>query len=153
MKKWSSNSIRSASFSPTIATTNASVDFNPTVDRIRLVTDSGQNLRLHPELGIVVATDGVINGGANAKIGAIAYTNSMAGASTTVLYDIDFQDKLYMQNPPNDGALQLVGNLGVNFEGVGDMDIMPDNTTALAVTNSNSISSLFTIDLMTGKSG
>jgi hypothetical protein len=31
------------------------------------------------------------------------------------------------------------------------MDIMPDNTTALAVTNSNSISSLFTIDLMTGK--
>jgi hypothetical protein len=63
---------------------------------------------------------------------------------------IDFdQDKLYMQNPPNDGALQLVGNLGVNFEGVGDMDIMPDNTTALAVTNSNSISSLFTIDLMT----
>jgi hypothetical protein len=24
-----------------------------------------------------------------------------------------------------------VGNLGVNFEGVGDMDIMPDNTTAL----------------------
>jgi hypothetical protein len=55
----------------------------------------------------------------------------MAGASTTtVLYDIDFdQDKLYMQNPPN-GALQLVGNLGVNFEGVGDMDIMPDNTTA-----------------------
>jgi hypothetical protein len=56
-----------------------------------------------------------------------------------------------MQNPPNDGALQLVGNLGVNFEGVGDMDIMPDNTTALAVTNSNSISSLFTIDLMTGK--
>jgi hypothetical protein len=30
------------------------------------------------------------------------------------------------------------------------MDIMPDNTTALAVTNSNSISSLFTIDLMTG---
>jgi hypothetical protein len=43
-------------FSPTIAT-NASVDFNPTVDRIRLVTDSGQNLRLHPELGTVVATE------------------------------------------------------------------------------------------------
>jgi hypothetical protein len=78
---------------------NASVDFNPTVDRIRLVTDSGQNLRLHPELGTVVATDGVINGGANAKIGAIAYTNSMAGASTTVLYDIDFdQDKLYAKS-------------------------------------------------------
>ena len=142
----------SASFSPTIASINASINFNPTVDRIRLVTDSGQNLRLNPELGTVVATDGVINGGLNAKIGALAYTNSMAGASTTVLFDIDFEkDKLYMQNPPNEGTLQLVGDLGVNFEGVGDMDIMPDNTTALAVTNSNSISSLFTIDLMTGK--
>jgi hypothetical protein len=76
----------------------------------------------------------------------------MAGASTTVLYDIDFdQDKLYMQNPLMMERCSLVGNLGVNFEGVGDMDIMPDNTTALAVTNSNSISSLFTIDLMTGK--
>jgi hypothetical protein len=41
---------------------NASLDFNPTVDRIRLVTASGQNLRLHPELGTVVATDGSING-------------------------------------------------------------------------------------------
>lgn len=142
----------SASFSPTITSTNASVDFNPTVDRIRLVTDSGQNLRLHPELGTVVATDGVIDGGVNAKVGAVAYTNSMAGATTTVLYDIDFeQDKLHMQNPPNDGTLQLVGDLGVNFEGVGDMDILADNTTALAVTNSNSISSLFTIDLTSGK--
>ena len=38
------------------------LDFNPTVDRIRLVTNTGQNLRLHPETGAVVATDGRING-------------------------------------------------------------------------------------------
>ena len=142
----------SASFSPVISGGNASLDFNPTVDRIRVVTDSGQNLRLNPELGIVAATDGVINGGVNAKIGAVAYTNSNAGATATMLYDIDFeQDKLYIQSPPNDGALQFVGDLGVNFEGSGDMDILADNTTALAVTNSNSISNLYTIDLATGK--
>lgn len=140
------------SFAPVIASANASINFNPTVDRIRLVTDSGQNLRLHPELGTVVATDGVINGGVSPKIGAIAYTNSMAGATTTMLYDIDFeQDKLYLQNPPNDGGLQLVGDLGINFEGVGDMDILPDNSSALAVINNNNVSSLFTIDLTTGK--
>jgi hypothetical protein len=46
-----------AAFTPAIASQNASIDFNPTVDRIRLVTDSGQNLRLHPELGTVAATD------------------------------------------------------------------------------------------------
>ncbi|MDI6050743.1 MAG: DUF4394 domain-containing protein [Bacteroidota bacterium] len=141
-----------ASFSPVLAGGNASLDFNPTVDRIRLVTDSGQNLRLHPELGTVVVTDGIINGGANAKIGAVAYTNSMAGATATMLYDIDFeQDKLYMQTPPNDGTLQLVGDLGVNFQGVGDMDILADNSTALAVTNNANVSTLYTIDLTTGK--
>ncbi|MBB1194802.1 hypothetical protein DNC80_14120 [Flavobacterium sp. SOK18b] len=144
--------IGATSFAPVIASANASIDFNPTVDRIRLVTDSGQNLRLHPELGTVVTTDGVINGGTNAKIGAIAYTNSMAGATTTMLYDVDFeQDKLYLQNPPNDGTLQVVGDLGVNFQGVGDMDILPDNSTALAVTNNANLSTLFTIDLATGK--
>jgi hypothetical protein len=139
-------------FTPAIVGANASLDFNPTVDRIRLVTESGQNLRLHPELGTVVSTDGSINGGTNPRIGAVAYTNSVAGATTTMLFDIDFaQDKLYLQTPPNDGGLQLVGDLGVNFEGTGDMDITADNSTALAVTNNNSVSTLFTINLTTGK--
>src|SRR5690606_36640864 len=40
---------------PAVSGANASIDFNPTVDRIRLVTESGQNLRLHPELGTVAA--------------------------------------------------------------------------------------------------
>jgi hypothetical protein len=141
-----------ASFSPIIAGANVSLDFNPTVDRIRLVTESGQNLRLHPELGTVVSTDGSINGGTNPRIGAVAYTNSFAGATTTQLYDIDFeQDKLYLQNPPNDGGLEVVGDLTVDFEGQGDMDILADNSTALAVTSNNNISKLFTIDLSTGK--
>jgi hypothetical protein len=42
--------VGSTIFSPAIVGANASLDFNPTVDRIRLVTESGQNLRLHPEL-------------------------------------------------------------------------------------------------------
>ncbi|MFN3754858.1 DUF4394 domain-containing protein [Flavobacterium sp.] len=141
-----------ASFSPATSGTNASLDFNPTVDRIRLVTASGQNLRLHPELGTVVATDIAIAGNANTRIGAVAYTNSMAGASSTTLYDIDFgEDKLYIQNPPNDGGLQLVGDLTIDFEGQGDFDILADNSQALAVTNNNSISKLYTIDLTNGK--
>ncbi|MDG2432756.1 DUF4394 domain-containing protein [Flavobacterium sp.] len=144
--------VGSSVFTPAIVGANASLDFNPTVDRIRLVTESGQNLRLHPELGTVIATDGSINGGTNPKIGAVAYTNSVAGATTTMLYDIDFaQDKLYLQSPPNDGGLQVVGDLGINFEGTGDMDITADNSTALAVTNNNNVSTLFTINLTTGK--
>lgn len=140
------------SFTPEVNGMNASIDFNPTVDRIRLVTEAGQNLRLHPETGAVAATDTPISGNSNTKIGAVAYTNSMAGTSSTMLFDIDFgEDKLYIQNPPNDGGLQLVGNLTIDLQGQGDFDIIPDNSAALAVTNNNNMSKLYTIDLTTGK--
>ncbi|MDI1322494.1 MAG: DUF4394 domain-containing protein [Algoriphagus sp.] len=139
-------------FSPAISGENASIDFNPTVDRIRLVTESGQNLRLHPELGTVVATDGNINGGMNPRIGAVAYTNSFSGATSTILFDIDFeQDKLYQQVPPNEGGLQEVGDLRVDFEGLGDMDITEDNKFALAVNRNIEESRLYAINLMSGK--
>ncbi|MFD2036589.1 DUF4394 domain-containing protein [Belliella marina] len=141
-----------SSFSPAIMGDNASIDFNPTVDRIRLVTASGQNLRLHPELGTVVATDGDINGGMNPMIGAVAYTNSMAGASSTQLFDIDFsQNKLYLQNPPNDGGLEEIGDLGIDFMGMGNFDIIADNSVALAVTRHEEESKLYTINLSSGK--
>ncbi|WP_298392935.1 DUF4394 domain-containing protein [Flavobacterium sp.] len=139
-------------FSPLIAGTSSSIDFNPTVDRIRLVSNNGQNLRLHPELGTVVATDGNINGVANARIEAIGYTNSFAGTTSTMLYDIDYAtDKLYIQNPPNDGALQEVGALEVDFEGAGGLDILPDSNYAMAVNNKTNVSKLYTISLMNGK--
>jgi hypothetical protein len=31
------------------------IDFNPVVDRIRIMSDAGQNLRVHPDTGAVVA--------------------------------------------------------------------------------------------------
>jgi len=139
------------SFSPIIDGANATIDFNPTVDRIRLVTQSGQNLRLHPETGVVVAVDGSINGGMNPKISGVAYTNSVSGATSTVLFDIDIeQDKLYKQVPPNEGGLEEVGNLGEDFNGATDFDISPDNMIALAVSRTVNQSRLFLIDLTTG---
>ena len=141
-----------AAFTPAIEGGMASLDFNPTVDRIRLVSESGQNLRLHPETGAVVATDGRINGGMNPRIAAVAYTNSVAGATSTTLYDIDIaQDKLYKQNPPNDGGLEEVGNLGVDLDGTVDFDINPDNSQALAVARNSNESRLYSIDLNSGR--
>ncbi|WP_143961096.1 DUF4394 domain-containing protein [Litoribacter populi] len=138
-------------FSPMLEGENASLDFNPTVDRIRVVTNSGQNLRLHPELGTVVAEDGDISGGDSPMIGAVAYTNSMAGASETELFDIDFSsNKLYVQDPPNDGGLREVGELGVDFNGIGNFDISPDNSAALAVVYNEQRNNLYTINLTTG---
>ena len=130
-------------------------DFNPTVDRIRLVTSLGKNLRLHPETGSLVAMDGTINPG-GPQITAVAYCNSFAGATSTILYDIDAHaDKLYKQDPPNDGKLVEVGNLEVDFSGESGFDISPDNKYALATLNEGnkygSKQKLYRIDLNKGK--
>lgn len=122
---------------PIAATLNGHIgfDFNPTVDRIRVVSSSTQNLRLHPETGAIVPGDSPLNGYANPMIGAVAYTNSRAGVTAapagagTTLYDIDpSTDMLYIQNPPNPGGLVPVGPLGLNIQEVGGFDISPDIT-------------------------
>jgi hypothetical protein len=143
--------IGAAPFTPAISGAVAAFDFNPTVDRIRLITSTGQNLRLNPETGAVVATDGDINGVSGAMINAAAYTSNFAGTTTTTLYDIDVTtDKLYKQNPPNNGTLELVGNLNLNVEGDGGFDIAPDNDLAMGLFQVGGKATLFTIDLMTG---
>ncbi len=139
-------------FAPPVNTNEIDIDFNPTVDRIRLVSTRGQNLRLNPETGTVAATDGSINGVANAAITAVAYTNNRAGAATTTLYDIDaVSDKLYRQMPPNDGTLAMVGSLGVDVAGVAGFDISPDNSIALATLYYNGKQNLAEINLATGQ--
>jgi hypothetical protein len=95
-------------------------DFNPTVDRIRVVTNTNQNVRLHPDTGATANTDTTlafaatdINSGANPNVVAAAYTNNFAGAGATVLYDIDSAlNALLVQSNPNGGILNTVGPLG-----------------------------------------
>jgi len=146
--------VGSAPFTPALTTPakTAGFDFNPTVDRIRYVGSDGQNLRFNPETGTVAATDGVINGVTNASVGAVAYTQNRAGASTTVLFDIDITtDKLYKQDPPNDGKLTEVGALTVNAEAASGFDITPDGSLALAALTVAGKTSLYSIDMMSGK--
>ena len=104
-------------------------DLNPTVDRVRSVSDTQQNIRLHPDLGTVVGTDMTLNppGG----VSAIAYTNSYTGALKTTLYGIDVVSNRLIRvggpdgNPsPNTGMLQDVGPLGVDPLGAAGFDIL-----------------------------
>lgn len=49
------------------------------------------------------------------QIGGTAYTNSVAGATSTTLYAIDVaRDVLVTLANPNDGIITTVGPLGVN---------------------------------------
>jgi len=144
--------IGAAPFTPALRGTIAGFDFNPTVDRIRLVTSNGQNLRLNPETGTVAATDGDINGAAGASITAVAYTGNVAGSTATTLYDIDVTaQKLYKQNPPNDGKLEEVGSLNLAISGDGGFDIAPESDKALGLFNVGGKATLFSVNLSTGK--
>ena len=142
--------IGAAPFTPAIAGTRVGFDFNPTVDRIRLVTNTGQNLRINPETGAVVAVDGSINGQTGADIGGVAYYNNKAGATTTILYDVDVvSDKLFRQDPPNAGTLVAVGSLNVDVDGEGGFDIASYND-AMAIFKVNGKSTLLRVDLNSG---
>lgn len=135
----------------TLSGTSFGFDFNPTVDRIRVVSDANQNLRLNPDSGALAGTDTTLNPGNPNVIGS-AYTNNFAGATTTTLFAIDSAvDSLFIQNPPNNGALVLVGPLGVNVQGVGGFDISGLSGIAYAgLTVGTAGSQLFAINLATG---
>jgi Domain of unknown function (DUF4394) len=138
-----------AAFTPALNGTVVGFDFNPTVDRIRLVTNAGQNIRLNPETGTVAATDAALNPG-TPSVSEVAYINNRAGVTTTILYDIDVAtDKLYIQNPPNNGTLVEVGSLGVNADGAVGFDIT-DNDLGLAALTVGGKSDLYVMNLATG---
>jgi hypothetical protein len=134
-------------------------DFNPTVDRIRVVNDADQNLRLNPDTGNLAATDPALayaaadaNFGANPSATGGGYTNSVPAAVSTLLYDIDTDlDILVTQNPANNGTLNTVGGLGLNANGVNGFDISGATGVAYAALNTGGPqSNLYTINLATG---
>jgi len=138
-------------FIPGIAqNATASIDFDPVLDQIRLISSTGQNVRINPETGMLIATDTPISATV-ANISGIAYTNSIAGIDNTVLYNINLKDnKLYKQQPANSGTLVAVGDLGNNLGRSVSLDISPDNKNALAIGIVSDTTKLFSIDLSKG---
>ena len=131
-------------------------DFNPVADRLRLVGDNDQDFRINVDTGEVTVdgtlafADGDENSGVNPNVTAAAYTNSFDGTISTELYDIDtLLNDLVLQDPPNDGTLVTVGDLGIDFDTLGGFEIVSaveGDNTAFAVSNTT----LYSIDLETG---
>jgi hypothetical protein len=149
-----------AAFTPVLSGVEFGFDFNPTVDRIRLTSDNGQNLRVHPDTGQVVFTDSPLayasgdpNFGTAPRVSGSAYTNNFAGATTTTLYDIDTNlDILVTQVPPNAGVLNTVGSLGMDVSSLLGFDISGATGVAYAavVRDGDFRSWLTTTNLATG---
>ena len=92
------------------------LDFNPVPDRIRLISDTGQNLRINPNNG-VTANDAAINfTGGNVDIIGAAYSRNRPGLMTTTLYAFDAAgDTLLRSTAPNAGTFVNTNLAGVAF--------------------------------------
>jgi hypothetical protein len=143
-------------FTPALRGTSFGVDFNPTVDKIRVVSDAAQNLRLNVDEGTVLSADKDLNPG-TPQVVAAGYTNSSFTASkptATQLFVVDAaRDQLLLQNPPNDGTLTMGKQLGVDVGTQTGFDIAgADNTGYLATSTPRSRgSNLYRVDVTTGK--
>ena len=135
----------------TLSGTAFGVDFNPVPDRLRVTSNAGQNLRIDVTTG-VATIDAALNGPTTSLAGS-AYTNNFVGAVSTTLYGISSAtDSLYVQNPPNNGTLVLVGALGFDTVAVTGFDISGTSGLAFAsLTNGDTAeSSFYGINLATG---
>lgn len=126
------------------------IDFNPTVDRLRIVNTNDQNNSVHPDTGALI-TQTPLNPG-NPNIVSVAYSNNFPGATTTTLYDIDSNtDSLYIQSPPASGTLVFIGPLGVNTGDFVGFDISRAGVAYATLSDpSTNNSSLYRINLQTG---
>ncbi|HET7728649.1 MAG TPA: DUF4394 domain-containing protein [Usitatibacter sp.] len=153
-------------------------DFNPAADRIRIVSDRGQNLRAHPDTGAAVdgdpARDGIqpdgplayaagdANAGRTPRIVAAGYTYNARDGKITTNYAIDAAaGALVMQGSkegatpavsPNAGQLFTVGSLGIGRFASAGLDISDVGNSAYAAVNALAGATRFySVDLATGK--
>lgn len=150
--------------------TRFTADFNPAADRLRIVSDSGQNLRHNVNNGVTLV-DAPLNyppgmplntvGPVASGIVAAAYTNNDLGTTTgTTLFAIDANlNQLTIVAPPNNGSLAVIGQLGADVGTMTAFDILTTTVEGVADTNvgivalSNGVNggSLNTLNLLTGK--
>ncbi len=139
----------------TLTGTAFGFDFNPVADRIRVVSDAEQNIRLNPTTGLLSGTDSNLNPVGNV-VGA-AYDRNFAGAPLTTLFGIDSGSNMLVRQggvdgvppSPNTGVITNIGSLGVNTSSLVGFDIARDGEAYASLTVGSS-SQLYTITLTTG---
>lgn len=150
---------------------STALDFNPVPDLLRLITSTGQNLRINIDSATGVTTDTPVSGTTTGLLGA-AYTNSFVGTAGTALYGIDAATATLVRigadpatgaacpgdaGNPNCGVATTVGALGAAAAAplslLGDMDIVGGrNGYALAAVQpgAGGLSTLVRVNLGTG---
>ncbi len=116
-----------------LAGTVFGVDFNPVADRLRIISDEGQNLAHNVGDGGVTVVNAPLTytappAAAVTALGvtAAAYTNNDLNqpSTGTTLFDLDTQlDQVVLQSPPGNGILVATGKLGVDAGAPSGFDI------------------------------
>lgn len=153
------------------------VDFNPVPDRLRVVGDDGQNLRINVADGVTAVDTSLSSTG----ISGAAYTNSIFDGGTalatqsTALFGVDSTtDSLVLiganpatgggcvTNPsamppttadagnPNCGVVTSIGALGVDVGIANGLEIEPRTGTAFLAGTVGANTTLYTVNLGTG---
>jgi sugar lactone lactonase YvrE len=157
--------------------TDFGYDFNPVPDRIRIVSNTRQDLRANPNTGGLAATDGLLtyitgdpNAGLTPSVVTAAYDRNFAGTLGTTLYVMDSrsgaaQGILAAQGGingaaaggPNSGVLVTIAPMttmagAFTFTNVAGFDISGISGQAIAALQpmGSTSSNLYTINLSTG---
>jgi hypothetical protein len=135
--------------------TNFGVDFNPAADRLRLASDTGQNLR-HDLNTNTTVVDGPLS---STGVSASAYTNNdlNAGTATTLFGIHTATSQVVIQSPPNNGSLVATGTLTCGPVGPNaGFDIFSDLNNGRTMSNTafgafvvNGQAGLYNLDLLT----
>ena len=135
-------------------------DFNPVIDKIRLVADVDTNFVADPDTGDANIADttslffvpGDANEGVNPNVVGIAYENSVPNAQFTQLYAIDSELDILAELANNTGQLETVGSLGIDVVDILEFDISGTSGIGYlaAIERGNTDSSLYTVNLDTG---
>jgi hypothetical protein len=161
---------------PTVVTTKVSqltvplygtsfgFDFNPAADRLRIVSDNGQNLR-HNLNDHTTTEDTTLTTppatGPQKGVTASAYTNNdLNGDTATTLFGINtITDQVVIQSPANNGLLAPTGKLGFDAGLDTGFDIFSTVTNGKTTSNmafasltdpTGSVTTFFSVELLTG---
>ncbi len=138
------------------------VDFNPAADRLRIISDSGQNLRHNVNAGGTTTVDASLNytaGVTATGITGAAYTNNDLDANTgTTLFDIDTAlNQVALQSPPNNGSLVATGSLTVDPDTAVGFDIYTILQDGVATSNQgfaslvvSGVTGFYRVNVLTG---
>ncbi|MBL8759486.1 MAG: DUF4394 domain-containing protein [Phycisphaerae bacterium] len=155
-----------AGFAPALSSPALGMDFNPTVDRVRVINSNGENRRLNPVTGAGVAIDAVMtfsDSGTTPFIVGAAYNTFQFGvpqpAGSVRQFVVDGIRNILGETGSqaggnasfNGGIVTPIGSLGITLTDDTGFDIFgPTQSAFLSVFNVGGATNFYTVDLGTG---